>query len=142
MALFFKTFRHSSLADSMGIPVFPLSKNELKHQAKYEDDEYSVSDNSAKDDLKALDRFARLDMNRKNRMSVFEAPLDFDNIDDRTEKRSNQTTRDDVSKSLRKSMNLPKPSFHRSASEVDEVKMVRQKRLGYLRHSMFVRFFR
>ena len=123
MALFFKTFRHSTLADSMGIPIFPLSKNELKHQAKYEDDEMSASGDSSKDMIKGLDRFARLDMNRKSRMSVFITPLDLDAIDDRTEKRSNQShNRDSVSKSIRHSMKLAKPSLHRSTSEVDEVK--------------------
>ena len=128
MALFFKTFRHSSLADSMGIPIFPLSKNELKHQAKYEDDEYSVSNESSahKEMIKNMDRFARLDFNRKNRMSVLDSPLGgyLDNdIDDRTEKRSNQShSRDYVSKSIRHSMRLAKPPLHRSTSEVDEVK--------------------
>jgi elongation factor 2 kinase len=32
MALFFKTFCHNTVASAMGIPVFPLSNNELKHQ--------------------------------------------------------------------------------------------------------------
>jgi elongation factor 2 kinase len=136
MALFFLTFQHTTLADSLGIPVFPLSKNELKHQAKYEDDVYSLSDMSSNhEELKGLNRFARLDFNRKSRMSVFDIPIDFRLgagvgggqeqqllQDDTTQKRSNQTTREEVSKSLRKSMKLRKPSLHRTSSEVDEVK--------------------
>ena len=32
MALFFHSFRHNELADSMGFPLFPLSRNERKQQ--------------------------------------------------------------------------------------------------------------
>jgi elongation factor 2 kinase len=34
MGLFFKTFRHCGISDAMGLPIFPLSKNELKHQGE------------------------------------------------------------------------------------------------------------
>jgi hypothetical protein len=44
MALFFKNFRHSGVSVALGIPIFPLSRNELKQQAKYEDDEETISD--------------------------------------------------------------------------------------------------
>jgi elongation factor 2 kinase len=129
MALFFKTFRHNSLADSMGIPVFPLSKNEIKHQTKYEDDVFSVSDtSSSKETPGALDnKFARLDLNRNRRVSVFLTPLDCIKPVpaelQHTDKRSNTTPREDVGRSIRKSIRLPKPTHNRNASEVEEVKM-------------------
>lgn len=128
MALFFKTFRHNSLAASMGIPVFPLSKNELKHQAKYEDDEgFSHNDDSSYlSAIKGLDRFAALDVNRKFRQSVLLTPPQEIIPDDlrNTERRSNQSKiREDIRKSLRISSTttISKRVFSRSASDVDEV---------------------
>jgi elongation factor 2 kinase len=127
MALFFKTFRHTTVADAMGIPGFPLSKNELKHQAKYEDDVYSLSaDDSSKEMMRQLDRFARLDLNRNRRQSVLLAPPQLivpEELKD-TEKRSNKIqSREQVRKSLRASFRLPsKPNLGRSSSDVDEVK--------------------
>jgi Alpha-kinase family len=44
MALFFRTYRNCGTSDGLGIPTFPLSKNELHVQSKYEDDEVTVSD--------------------------------------------------------------------------------------------------
>jgi Alpha-kinase family len=44
MALFFRTYRNCGTSDGLGIPTFPLSKNELQVQSKYEDDEVTVSD--------------------------------------------------------------------------------------------------
>ena len=128
MALFFKTFRHNSVADAMGIPVFPLSKNELKHQAKYEDDIYSLSDGSSVESNlnKGLDRFVALDLNRQRRKTVLLVPpkeLLPDELKD-TEKRSNMApTREEVRKSIRMSIRMSvKPAkFHRSTSDVDEV---------------------
>ena len=126
MALFFKTFRQNTLADSLGIPVFALSKNELKHQAKYEDDILSLSaDSSFKDAVKGLDKFAAMDLNRNRRQSVFVMPPQEIIPDDMqaTERRSNQSkTRDDIRKSLRMSFRQPKPVFSRTTSDIDEVK--------------------
>eukprot|EP00978_Attheya_sp_CCMP212_P017387 scaffold46207_cov51-Attheya_sp.AAC.2 len=73
MALFFQSFRHCTYSDAMGIPVFPLSRNELKHQAKYNENDLTVSDDgddvssTATDDV--LDSFARMDLNRQRRRS-------------------------------------------------------------------------
>lgn len=67
MALFFHSFRHCHFSDAMGIPIFPLSRNELKHQAKYEEDKITVSDEeSAYSDDRKLCKFARLDLNRQS----------------------------------------------------------------------------
>jgi elongation factor 2 kinase len=126
MALFFKTFRHNTLADAMGIPVFPLSKNELKHQARYEDDE-SLDDSSYASAVKGLDRFAAMDVNRSRRQSVLMTPPQEIIAEDmqKTERRSNQSkVRDDIRKSLRASFRgQAKPVFSRSTSDVDEVKI-------------------
>lgn len=132
-ALFFKSFRHCSFSDSMGIPIFPLSRNELKHQAKYNDDEDTVSeavsnavasavasldldddDASFNSDAveKALCRFAALDMNRKARQSALHTPMEAmrkagETADDATEKRSNMVnTQQSVSAAIRKSMKV------------------------------------
>ena len=94
----------------MGIPVFALSKNELLHQAKYEDDGYSMGDNTNTNDndsssyasaMKGLDRFAALDVNRSRRQSVLLIPPreilpeDMQN----TERHSNQSKiREDIRK--------------------------------------------
>jgi elongation factor 2 kinase len=130
-ALFFNKFRHNTLADAMGIPVFPLSKNELKHQAKYEDDIFSMSGDmsSLEEDMKKLDRFAAMDLNRSRRQSILEAPpreivpLERQN----TAKRSNQSlqTRDSIRNSLIKSFSsFKKTVLTRTTSDVDEVKQV------------------
>jgi elongation factor 2 kinase len=75
MAQFFKTFRHNTLADAKGILFFALSKNELKHQAKYEDDNFSMSDNSSlREAMKGLDKFAKMYLDRKSCQSVLLAP--------------------------------------------------------------------
>lgn len=151
MALFFHSFRHNTLANSMGIPVFPLSRNELKRQAKYEDGaddcsslESSAANSSFREACKHLDRFAAMDLNRSRRMTMAAVPpreIIPDELKD-TERRSNanmhspalSTTspgpRDDVRNSLRQScrhssnksaVHLAKPKFARHASDVDEV---------------------
>jgi elongation factor 2 kinase len=131
MALFFKTFRHNSLADSLGVPVFALSKNELKVQAKYEDDQLSWSNenSSFREVVKGLDNFERLDVNRKFRQSLLMIPplqvlLNDEQKD--TERRSNQSfiNRKSMSKSLRLSFSQRpiKPVFSRTTSDVDEVR--------------------
>ncbi len=127
MALFFKTFRHNTLAESIGIPVFPLSKNELKHQAKYDDDcAFSHGDDSSYlSAIQGLDAFAVMDVNRKFRQSILLIPPQ-DILPDEmknTERRSNQSkVRDEIRKSLRVSSTTPaKRVFSRTASDVDEV---------------------
>jgi elongation factor 2 kinase len=131
MALFFKTFRHNTLADSMGIPEFPLSKNELAQQAKYEDDVFSMSEDlsSLAGEMKALDRFASMDLNRSRRQSILDVPpRDIVPLERRdTEKRSNQTllTREHVRNSIKMSFqSMKKTVMARSTSDVDEVKQV------------------
>ena len=130
-ALFFNKFRHNTVADAMGIPVFPLSKNELKHQAKYEDDIFSMSGDmsSLEEDLKQLGRFTAMDLHRSRRQSILEAPpreiLPLERQD--TAKRSNQTmqTRDSIRNSLIQSFStMKKTVLTRTKSDVDEVKQV------------------
>ncbi len=76
MALFFKTFRHSDLSDRLGIPIFPLSRNERKHQAKYTDDESTLSEYSSIYNEEIKCKFRRLDANRIQRKSVLIRPID------------------------------------------------------------------
>jgi elongation factor 2 kinase len=129
MALFFHSFRHNMLADAMGIPDFPLSDHELKHQAKYEDDIFSMSGDSVSGDggagiFNEMCRFAMMDLNRSKRQSALSIPpmaiLPYDRRD--TEKRSNMSTRDSIRMSLSKSMHLSKPNLKRTSSEVTEVR--------------------
>lgn len=133
MSLFFHSFRHNSLADALGIPVFPLSHHELQHQAKYEqDDMFSMSgegtgsgDGSAIFD--EICRFAMLDKNRSRRQSLLAVPPKEILSDDRkdTERRSNMSTRDSIRMSLNQSINkMSKPTFKRTKSEVTEVQQV------------------
>lgn len=120
---------HSSflltIAESLGIPIFPLSKNELKHQAKYEDDVFSLSgDNSSfMEMVKGLDKFAAMDANRNRRQSMLIVPPVQINQDEdaNTETRSNMSKREQIRKSLTNTR-ISKPVFARSATEVDEVK--------------------
>ena len=72
-ALYFKTFRHCDLSDRLGIPIFPLSRNERMHQAKYDDDESTLSDEFEE----AMCRFKRMDENRQRRKSVLMRPIDI-----------------------------------------------------------------
>mmetsp|Transcript_56364 Transcript_56364/g.136730 ORF Transcript_56364/g.136730 Transcript_56364/m.136730 type:complete len:769 (+) Transcript_56364:50-2356(+) len=137
MSLFFHSFRHNSLADALGIPVFPLSHHELKHQAKYEEDDlFSMSgdisgDRSREGDASGIFdescRFAMLDMNRSRRQNLLSVPpkeIDPDRTDTDTEKRSNMSTRDSIRMSLSKSFKISKPTFKRTKSEVNEVEQV------------------
>ena len=76
MALFFKTFRHCDLSDRLGIPIFPLSRNERKHQAKYSEDESTLSEGStAEEEMRC--NFRKLDENRQKRKSVLMRPIDI-----------------------------------------------------------------
>ena len=128
MALFFHTFRHNTVASAMGIPVFALSKNELKHQSKYEDDVFSMSEDSSSffETIKGLNRFEVMDLNRNRRKSVFLMPPKEIVPDDmkETEKRSNQKygkTREETRKSL--DISLKFTPLKRTKSEVDEVQL-------------------
>ena len=124
MALFFHSFRHCSFTNSMGIPIFPLSRNELKHQSKYNDDEITVSDDEqTRMDVK-LTKLDRINLNRQRRQSVLITPLDLNQLDEdrATQKRSNLISRDQIRNSIRKSMKvINQPRISRSQSEVDEV---------------------
>lgn len=124
MALFFKSFRHSGISDRMGIPIFQISKNELKHQAKYSADEETVSEDELSyqsHNIEDFNSFQKLDLNRIRRRASLMQPgmrnsilniihknettqdttipeegeCDFDNVSVKTEKRSN-IARDDL----------------------------------------------
>ena len=128
MALFFHTFRHNTVASAMGIPFFPLSKTELNHQSKYEEDDDFPLLMSLDEVAKTANRFEAMDLNRTLRKSVLMIPskeLLPENLKD-TEKRSNQADnvnkkRRETQKSLHKSFKKMNPSFRRTKSEVDEV---------------------
>jgi elongation factor 2 kinase len=76
MALFFKSFRHCDMSDSLGIPIFPLSRNELRHQSKYSDDDSTLSESSSPYSEEMKCRFKQLDSNRLMRKSVLLRPID------------------------------------------------------------------
>lgn len=123
MALFFKTFRHCDMSDLLGIPIFPLSRNERRHQAKYDDEESTLSEASSavEEDLRC--RFKMLDANRQRRKTVLMRPIDIMQSEDKadTAKRSNISN---VSLTIRQSMrqlNIQKSVIHRSKSDVDEI---------------------
>ncbi|KAL7544057.1 hypothetical protein ACHAXR_013561 [Thalassiosira sp. AJA248-18] len=122
MALFFKTFRHCDMSDRLGIPIFPLSRNEKKHQAKYNDDESTLSEGSSllEDELKC--KFQRLDLNRQKRKSALVRPIDIGSDHNKdTARRSNIS---DLSKTIRCSMRQLKVSsayISRTKSDVDEI---------------------
>jgi elongation factor 2 kinase len=79
MALFFKTFCHCDISDSLGIPIFPLSRNEKKHQSKYSDDDSTCSEGSLLSKGSQVEgkcRFMQLDINRTRRKSILLQPTD------------------------------------------------------------------
>mmetsp|Transcript_29919 Transcript_29919/g.62954 ORF Transcript_29919/g.62954 Transcript_29919/m.62954 type:complete len:711 (+) Transcript_29919:444-2576(+) len=125
MALFFKTFRHCDLSDMMGIPIFPLSRNERRHQAKYDDEESTLSESSSILEDELLCRFKMLDLNRERRKTALMRPVDIESdhsVD--TARRSNLSR---VSLTIQKSVKLSKMQkssrtvVQRSKSDVDEV---------------------
>ena len=124
MALFFKTFRHCDLSDRLGIPIFPLSRNEKKLQAKYNDDESTLSEGSSVGrEEQIMCKFGRMDVNRERRKSVFMRPIDIQNgggSDTNTDKRSNMTDIKMIQTSMRNIKVCPKV-IHRSKSDVDEI---------------------
>jgi len=129
MALFFHTFRHNTVASAMGIPFFPLSKTELNHQSKYEEDNYALSTDNPflVEATKNINRFEAMDLNRSWRKSILMRPSKkvlSDDLKD-TEKRSNRAeninTRREMQKSLNKS--FQNIGFIRTKSEIDEVQV-------------------
>lgn len=134
MALFFHSFRHCHFSDSMGIPIFPLSRNELKHQAKYEEDEVTVSDDEVSiysDEHKKLCKFARLDLNRQSRRNSLSVPpksltLGRDDLAPTLRRSNVMSSRSEISTSLRRSIQSSparrkQTPLSRSKSDVDEV---------------------
>jgi elongation factor 2 kinase len=123
MALFFHNFRHSAISDSLGMPIFHLSRNEIRHQAKYDDDEETLSDEELSHEGVTCS-FQRLDANRMRRRSMLLSPKDILPMQSQdTLRRSNVVcSRSDIRKSFRQSLKLPKPpKLSRSSSDVDEV---------------------
>ena len=125
MALFFHSFRHCSFSDAVGIPIFPLSRNELKQQVKYDNDEATVSDDDeSTTEVVKLTKLERIDQNRHRRKHVLSTPLNLNQQEDEmaTQKRSNMTTREDIRKSIRKSMTIVRlPPRQRTKSDADEM---------------------
>ena len=126
MALFFHSFRHGSFADKMGIPLFPLSRNERK---EHERDIHNNNETTVIEET-PLDKFARLDRNRMNRKSMFFGSSEISSSlistnDAPTERRSNSSSiRNMVSKSMRQSMrnkSLGSSVWQRSHSDTHEV---------------------
>lgn len=121
MALFFKTFRHCDLSDHLGIPTFPLSRNEKKHQAKYGDDESTLSEGSSVAEGDEPCSFRRLDENRQRRKSVFAQPRDVtSDHSTATVKRSNTGDIKTIRTSMRQ-LKMSPPVISRSKSDVDEI---------------------
>jgi elongation factor 2 kinase len=131
MAFFFTHFRNCSSSDALGIPIFPLSKNEMRyHQLKYDDDEITMSDDdtdhvndeeSLSDIGDDLNRFQKLDLNRQRRSSILLSPPDallpLSRRD--TVRRSNVTTAFPLHDSL-PSLSL-KAHLHRTKSDMDDI---------------------
>lgn len=111
----------------MGIPIFPLSVNELKVQAKYEEDEETLSnDESVKSAGRGakLDNFQRLDLNRLRRSMALKSPRDLLGPKESDTFRRSNLSRADVSKNFRMSLvGSPKKFMHRTSSDVAEVEL-------------------
>ncbi|KAL7518103.1 hypothetical protein ACHAWX_002962 [Stephanocyclus meneghinianus] len=142
MALFFKTFRHCDMSDLLGIPIFPLSRNERRHQAKYDEDESTLSEESSLEELVKC-KFQRLDFNRQKRRSVLMRPIDMNSEHKAdTARRSNLSM---ISTTIRQSYAVQKSSkavIHRSKSDVDEISNCLQLALNdaVFNHRTFHRF--
>mmetsp|Transcript_15216 Transcript_15216/g.34306 ORF Transcript_15216/g.34306 Transcript_15216/m.34306 type:complete len:417 (-) Transcript_15216:1149-2399(-) len=121
MALFFKSFKHSDLADGLGIPIFPLSRNEKRTQLNYDDDDSTIS--SVLEEEKKC-RFEELDDNRATRMTALRRPIDLCTSDSSvdTARRCNMG---DMSKVIKQSMRNLGAShskvLKRTKSDVDEI---------------------
>jgi len=122
MALFFKTFLHSSASRAMGIPFFPLSKTEAMPKITQRRDDDKAQDIPEGDDEEFKAQFAKMDSNRNLRKSVM--PQKFSNNEEnRTMRTSNITNQHSLSASFQISM---KSSIHavprlKDASEVEAV---------------------
>eukprot|EP00956_Cyclotella_meneghiniana_P017644 scaffold28932_cov72-Cyclotella_meneghiniana.AAC.3 len=119
MALFFKTFRHCDMSDLMGIPIFPLSRNERRLQAKYDEDESTLSEeSSAFQELKC--KFQRLDVNRERRKSVLMRPIDINGPEDKADTiRRSKSDVDEITTCLQLALNdtvFDHKAFHRFES--------------------------
>lgn len=137
MAFFMTHFRNCTSSDALGIPIFPLSKNEIKHhQTKYDDDEITLSDEETTDDdyfieKMVIDRFQKLDLNRRRRSTILQNPLMLDDLlplsRKDTMRRSNRTVKSSGSGKVisPQSPLIPKPTSHynRSKSDVDDIRM-------------------
>lgn len=144
MALFFHSFTHCSLCDAVGIPIFPLSRNEIKQQVKYGNDEATVRDDEeTTTEVVKLTKLERIDQNHHLRKHMLSTSLDLYRPGDEmatekrsnltldlnqpedemaTEKRSNVTTREDIRKAIRKSMTVVRlPPRQRTKSDADEI---------------------
>jgi elongation factor 2 kinase len=141
MAFFMTHFRNCTSSDALGIPIFPLSKNEIKfHQMKYDDDEVTLSDEDDETDDDSighetkivLDRFQKLDLNRRRRSTILNNPILIDNLlpisRKDTIRRSNRS-KAIQSPSAGKAVLLPKPTAHyqRTKSDVDDIQMCIQR---------------
>jgi len=164
MALFFKSFRHCGISDALGIPIFPLSRNELKVQVKYDEDEETISDEGSMSmqSHDGLNKFQRLDQNRmKRRSSVQQFPRHIlglggeeggvcvagvDEADRPTVTRANLGTRPEISRLFRNSILKQKamspPRLRRTKSDVDEVEQCLQRALQDRRFSLHHDFHR
>eukprot|EP00977_Amphora_coffeiformis_P025622 scaffold20863_cov181-Amphora_coffeaeformis.AAC.5 len=129
MALFFLTYRSCGMSDAMGIPIFPLSRNEIKAQAKYEEEEVTMSDDEhslLSCDNPPLDAFQKLDLNRKRRANALMRPTDILPIQEKDTLRQSNVAigRHHVSNHVRKSLQTQhKPILRRTLSDVDEVQI-------------------
>jgi len=147
MALFFHSYRSCGSSDALGIPLFPLSRNELKAQAKYEEEEVTLSDDElslqSNDFMGVLDAFQKLDLNRKRRASSLLMPKDILPLNKQdTARRSNVAIRrDTISQRVRQSLSAISPAarsakhrrhpktLHRTASDIDEVQVALRRAL-------------
>ena len=135
MAFFMTHFRNCTSSDAMGIPIFPLSKNEIKHhQTKYDDDEITLSDEETDDDdlveKLVMDRFQKLDINRRRRSTILQNPMMLNDLlplsRKDTMRRSNKRVQNSVrGKNAPLALTKPKPTTHynRSKSDFDDIYM-------------------
>jgi elongation factor 2 kinase len=143
MALFFHSFRNCGTSDGLGIPVFPLSRNELKARAnKYEDDEVTLSDEDDEDEREGEeedgrsegsggsgshsgprddprpDRFQRLDLNRLRRSGALLAgPPRRLSVPARAEEDARTQVRSNLSSTIAPASPRPSPSARRPFSK-------------------------
>lgn len=124
MALFFKTFRHNTLADSLGIPVFALSRNELKHQEIDEDGDSMLARNpSFNETVKSMDKFAVMDEIRTLRRSVLTTMPKQRLPDEEHNPEIRSNYQEDIRTSLVKSRQaIPKTVFTQDSTEMEEVR--------------------